>query len=47
MPKLYINTQTGEIVKATSQFSAYIYFKRESEYMDMLLSPADVKPFVK
>ena len=41
----YINMQTGEIITATSQFSAYIYFKRESKYMDFLLSPVDVKPF--
>lgn len=44
MPKQYINTQTGEIIKATSQFSAFIRFKQESEKLHYHLGYADVKP---
>lgn len=41
----FINTQTGEIISATSLFSAFIKFKCESEKLHYHLGYADVKPF--
>jgi len=42
--QMYLNTQTGEIIETTSQFSAFIRFKQESEKLHYHLGYADVKP---
>lgn len=40
--KIFLNTQTGEIIKRTSKFSAWRYFKRDGKVVGYQVRKTDI-----